>query len=728
MVREGWIDRPRLLQRLDQIARSQLLLIAAPAGYGKTTLVTQWAARRDPTTVAWVRLERADDDPARLWSRLVAAVELVGCRVDGTVAEFSAMSSTTVLNGARRVSIRAAGERRVTVVVEDCHVLRSAETSELLGRFLDLLPAAVRVVMLSRSDPCLRLGRLRVEGRLAEIRAAELSFTQEETATVLAVSGVTISDDALRELVRRTEGWPAAISLAALSLVDRPPGRHEADEFVRRLSGSDRFIADYLSEEVLARQERELRDFIVNMSVFDRFNAALANDAAQISSAARLLHRLERDNLFLIPLPDDGWYRFHHLFAAYARAALEMEQPERVVDLHRRGARWFTSHDHTVDAIQHLLAAGDTDEAATLIQQNWVRYLDAGRSATVTGWLQALHGTPADHGAAATVTGTWMAALTGDRPELRRRLAALEDLTTTALPDGTTSPRSCLVLIRGLVGDDGPDRMLVDARAAVEDNHAGPWHVVARASLGQAAFVTGDLRLARHHLAAVVAGPFAPRTIGILAHAVFALCEAEHGNLAASRRHAELAMGVVTDHALQADPNALPAYTAYGIALTEQGRLPAALETFEVGLQSRRQTPGLSPWPLIHHLIAMARLTALMGDPDGRTGLLLAEVDALTPWTDASMAGTRARVAAARSLVAATTVEGPAVAEPLTSREREILQRLQGSQTLREIAGDLYVSYNTVKTITSSVYRKLGAHSRSQAVTIARRQSSPTHL
>ena len=129
MVREGWIDRPRLLQRLDQIARSQLLLIAAPAGYGKTTLVTQWAARRDPTTVAWVRLERADDDPARLWSRLVAAVELVGCRVDGTVAEFSAMSSTTVLNRARRVSIRAAGERRVTVVVEDCHVLRSAETS-----------------------------------------------------------------------------------------------------------------------------------------------------------------------------------------------------------------------------------------------------------------------------------------------------------------------------------------------------------------------------------------------------------------------------------------------------------------------------------------------------------------------------------------------------------------------------------------------------------------------
>ena len=256
-----------------------------------------------------------------------------------------------------------------------------------------------------------------MEGRLAEIRAAELSFTQEETATVLAVSGVTISDDALRELVRRTEGWPAAISLAALSLVDRPPGRHEADEFVRRLSGSDRFIADYLSEEVLARQERELRDFIVNMSVFDRFNAALANDAAQISSAARLLHRLERDNLFLIPLPDDG---------GTASTTCSPPTPGPRSRWSSRSGWWTciaAAHAGSPPTTTPWTRSSTSWPPATptrrpAIQQNWVRYLDAGRSATVTGWLQALHGTPADHGAAATVTGTWMAALTGDRAEL----------------------------------------------------------------------------------------------------------------------------------------------------------------------------------------------------------------------------------------------------------------------------------------------------------------------
>ena len=450
---------------------------------------------------------------------------------------------------------------------------------------------------------------------------------------------------------RLTEGWPAAVALAALSLVGRAD-RGEAEEFVRRLSGSDRFVADYLSEEVLGCQEEDLRDLILDLSVFDRFNAALANEAAQISSAAGLLHRLERDNAFLVPLPEAGWYRFHHLFAAYAQATLEVEYPERVVDLHRRGARWFAFHDHPGDAIGHLLAAGDTEEAAQLIQRHWVRYVDAGRSVTVTGWLHGLRGTPADHGAAAAVTGAWMAALTGDPPELGRRLAALEDMTTpTALPDGTMSPRSGLLMIRGLVGSDGPDRMLIDAQDAValENNHTSPWHAVARTVLGQAAFVTGNLRLARHHLAAATAAPLAPQIVRILAYAVLSLCEAEQGDRAASRRHAQLAMAVVTDHAMQNHPNVLPAYTAHGAALAAQGHLPAAMDTLEVGLRSGRRALGLGPWSLIHHLIAMASVTGRMGDPDGRADLL-AEVDSITPWTGASMAATHGRVAAARVL------------------------------------------------------------------------------
>jgi LuxR family maltose regulon positive regulatory protein len=267
--------------------------------------------------------------------------------------------------------------------------------------------------------------------------------------------------------------------------------------------------------------------------------------------------------------------------------------------------------------------------------------------------------------------------------------------------------------------------MLVDAQAAValENNPASPWHAVARACLGHAGFVTGDLRLARHHLAAAVAGPLVPLTVRVLAYAMLSLCEAEQGDRAASLRHAELAMGVVTDHAMQADPHVVPAYTAGGVALAAQGRLPEAMKAFEVGLRCSPQSPGLGRWPLVHHLVAMAGVTGRMGDPDGRADLLLAEVDTLTPWPDAWMAATQARVAAARTQIPAATRKPPVVSPvgsaSLTAREREVLHRLQGHQTLREIAGDLWVSYNTVKTITCSVYRKLGAHSRSEAVTIA---------
>ena len=335
---------------------------------------------------------------------------------------------------------------------------------------------------------------------------------------------------------------------------------------MRRLSGSDRFIADYLSEEVLGGQEPELRDFIVDMSVFDRFNAALANEAAQISSAAGLLHRLERDNAFLIPLPEAGWYRFHHLFAAYAQATLEVEHPERVVDLHRRGARWFAFHDHTEDAIGHLLAAGDTDEAAQLIQRHWVRYVDAGRSATVTGWLQALRGTPADQGAAATVTGAWMAALTGDSARAGTPAGRPGGHDHSHRPPGRHD-----VAPVGHVDDPRVGRL----RRPRPDAHRRPGRARAREQPRQPLARGGAGRLGpcriRHRRPSAGTTPprrsrrsaRSPRVPSASSPTPSSRCaRPSKATCAASRRHAQLAMAVVTDHAMQADPNVLPAYTA----------------------------------------------------------------------------------------------------------------------------------------------------------------------
>ncbi|HEY5979156.1 MAG TPA: LuxR C-terminal-related transcriptional regulator [Microlunatus sp.] len=722
--RTDWLDRPRLVEQMNEGTQLPVLLVAAPAGYGKSTLVAQWAGDH-AGPVAWVQLDPADNDPTRLWAHLAAALARVGCTVDVNVAEYVAMNATAISARVvpRLVEAMADFPGPLTIVLEDCHVLRSADCLEELGLLIENLPDQAHVVMVSRSDPRLRLARLRVEGRLREIRTSDLTFTAAETERLLADQGITVSGTALSELVQLTEGWPAAVYLAALYL----RGRGDPSASVARLSGSNRFIADYLSEEVLSRQDTEVREFMLSMSVFDRFNTSLADYVTQGRFSARLLQQLERTNLFLIPLHGGSWFRFHHLFATFASSALEIEDPERVIELHRRGAQWFAAHDDVEQAVHHTLAAGDETEAARLVQKNWLSFFDAGRSATVSAWLLALRGTEADTDAAATVTGAWIAALTGDRTELRRREIALESMAgDDPLPDGTKSTQSALVLIRGLFGLAGPDRMLADALRAVEleGDSSTPWHAVASAALGHAAFVSGDIRLARTSLGEALRSPVAPITVRILALGILSLGEAEQGNTAVSIALADEAMDIVTAHAMEEMPQALLAFTARGAALASTGRLAEATATLDDGLRSRRRAPGLSPWPLLHHLMVMVAVATRTGDRV-RAEELLAEIDELAPWTDESMAFTHGRIDELRQRLTRRRADEVKAGGALTPREQEILRRLRGTQTLREIAADLYVSHNTVKTLTLSLYRKLGAHSRSEALTLTNGRPHP---
>ena len=721
-TRTEWIVRPRLLNVIAAAVRSAVVLVAAPAGYGKTTVITQWAASDRAGTVAWLTLTPADNEPIRLWMDLTAALERAGCAVNindmGSIPPSSPTILATVVP--RVAEALAAHPQPLTVVLDDCHVLRAANCSDQLDRLVELLPAHTHLVLISRSDPILRLGRLRVQGRLTDIRAHDLAFDADEVEAVLLAAGVALSKPELSELVRHTEGWPAAVYLAALSLI----GSDDAESFIRNLSSNSRFIADYLSEEVLDRQDPELRAFIMTMAVFDGFTVALADHVIPGRAAPRLLHRLERTNLFLIPLRD-GWFRFHPLFASYAASALELEDPDHVAELHRRGAEWFAAHDHTDEAVRHLLAASDSQQAAALIQGNWLGYVESGRTTTILGWLHGLRGTPADTEASATVTAAWIAALTGDRAELRRRLEALESMTEDGpLPDGTKSPRSASMLIRGLFGFDGPDRMLADARRAAElENTPGTsWHAVACTALGHAALVTGDVALARAQLGEAARTPTAPAIVRLVALGTLALCEAEQGNYPLSERLAAQATDIVTEHHLHAQPQAIFAITAHGAALAAAGHLAEATTVLDDGLRERRHHPGLSPWPLVHHLLVAAAVAHHAGDPS-HADQLLTELDDLIPWDDETIEPTRSRMAATRRSL--TKSDPPPEGDAhLTPREQQVLRRLHGSQTLREIGRDLYLSHNTIKTITASVYRKLGAHSRTQAVEISRTRSA----
>jgi LuxR family maltose regulon positive regulatory protein len=331
------------------------------------------------------------------------------------------------------------------------------------------------------------------------------------------------------------------------------------------------------------------------------------------------------------------------------------------------------------------------------------------------------------------VTAAWVAALTGNRVELGRRLRMLQSMVGgSPLPDGTTSPQSALVLVRAMFGFDGPEQMLADAHRAVDLESDGdtPWSAVAHAALGYAGYLTANVALARQHLGDAARAPAAPAMIRVLAVGTLALCEAEQGNLTRSMRLGVEAMELVTEHGLQAMPQAIFAFTGYGASLAGQNRLTEAQAVLQEGLDVRRRTAALSPWPLVHHLLTLAAVAA-RSDDEATTEELLTEVDDLTPWTGQSMVPTRNRVTAVQNLLnEPSRPTPPAVGDSLTPREQQILRRLHGTQTLNEIAADLYVSRNTVKTITSSLYRKLGAHSRAEAINIARHlpQDSPPAL
>jgi LuxR family transcriptional regulator, maltose regulon positive regulatory protein len=340
----------------------------------------------------------------------------------------------------------------------------------------------------------------------------------------------------------------------------------------------------------------------------------------------------------------------------------------------------------------------------------------------VLEWLRVLLGSP-DFGVETIVTAAWMAALTGQHAELDQRLAALESMHTHGpLPDGTRSAGSAVAMIRGLFGYEGPDRMLAEARRAVELETDGttPWYGVARAALGHACYVIGDLRLARANLADAAYATASPATVRVLALGLMSMCAGELGDLSSSATLAEMAMALVVEHSMESVPQSIFAFTALGAVQAAAGRLTEALNTLEDGLRARRQVPGLSPWPLIHHLIVTATIAARCDLPS-LAGQLLDELDELTPWAEPAMGAMRARIARARAVVHQVRRLGsPAAGEPLTPREVEVLRRLQGTESLREIAADLYVSQNTIKTFTLSLYRKLGVHSRSEAIAIAR--------
>jgi LuxR family transcriptional regulator, maltose regulon positive regulatory protein len=389
--RPGFVPRPRLVGRLEEGLARGLVLVCAPAGSGKTVLLADWA-RHGGRPVAWLSLDVGDNDPARFWRHVVAALgqarpgigELAGPVLD----PLEASSPDGLVMALINELAAHPGEDEVLLVLDDYHLIDSQPVHGSLLFLLEHLPPALRMVLASRSDPPLPLARLRAGGQLAELRAAELRFTADEAAALLREAiGADLPGTAVAALTARTEGWAAGLQLAGLSL----RGQADTARFVAAFSGSHRYVLDYLTGEVLERQNPQVREFLLETSVLERLSGELCDAVTGRAGSQAILQGIERAGLFLVPLDEvRGWWRYHRLFADLLRARLQEEQPGRVQALHRAAAAWSEEHDLADDAVRHALAAGDTAWAARLMERHVEELLGRSEGATLRRWLSAL--------------------------------------------------------------------------------------------------------------------------------------------------------------------------------------------------------------------------------------------------------------------------------------------------------------------------------------------------
>jgi LuxR family transcriptional regulator, maltose regulon positive regulatory protein len=389
--RAGVMPRPRLVEALDEGLACALILVCAPAGFGKTALLADWI-RQGGKPAAWLSLDAGDNDPARFWRHVAAALDRVrpgiGERVGLLLGPPAPRSFDGLVTAVINELAGRPGEDEVPLVLDDYHVIDAAPVHASLGFLLEHLPVSLHLVLASRADPPLPLARLRALGQLTELRAADLRFTAAEAAVLLSHgTEADLTGTSVAALTARTEGWAAGLQLAAQAL----RGQKDAAGFVTAFSGSHRYVLDYLAEEVLERQQPHVREFLLETSVLDRLSGALCDAVTGRTDSQVMLEAIERANLFLMPLDEvRGWWRYHHLFADLLRARLLQEQPGRLPELHRAAAAWCDAHGLVDEAIRHALAAGDAARAARLIEWHFDTLLERAEGATVDRWVMAL--------------------------------------------------------------------------------------------------------------------------------------------------------------------------------------------------------------------------------------------------------------------------------------------------------------------------------------------------
>jgi ATP/maltotriose-dependent transcriptional regulator MalT len=719
-VRSEHVPRRELLGVLRDGGPRRLTLLTAPPGFGKTTLLAEWAAAEDGKAVAWLSLDEDDNDPARFFAYMTAALQRAEPGLGGRALAALRSPGGQLIEVVLPLLLNdlAGLGRDLVLVVDDYHLITNPEIHEALAYLIERTPVAFRLVLSTREDPPLPLGKLRAGGELGELRAAELRFSDTETAAFLTEAlGLELSAEDVARLQARTEGWPAALYLAALSFRGRP----DASALIERFAGDDRYLVDYLTAEVLARQSPELRSFLLQTSILKRLCGPLCDAVAEREDSVALLAELERSNLLLVPLDTKReWYRYHHLFGELLEHELAATERGALAVLHRRASAWYREAGLIVDAAHHATAAGDVHAAVELVARHTAFFVGHGQLATVLRWLEALPEAVAAEDWLLCFAGGVVTAHAGRLDEAERWLVRAEQAPPLVRdgvePAGPLAALAAILrLLRGDIGGTVEHARRALAAAPVADP---AWQMVLASGLwwsGCADEAKGILEAAAR--AAQAAGIVVTTVYALGVRAAIALDEQDEP---AAEQLAHEAIELMHRAELDEHPWVAMAHIVHGTLLGRRGELAPAAEEVERGLALGER---LQAWQVIVHAsLALAEVRQRQHEPAAARRLLTRVHDLLESLPDPGD-GLERLAQAEKTLRLRATRERSSAGAPfweLSKRELEVLRLLPSGLSQREIAAELYVSFNTVRTHTRVIFRKLGVTSRSEAVARAR--------
>jgi LuxR family transcriptional regulator, maltose regulon positive regulatory protein len=681
-------------------------------------LLAQWE-KLDRRPFAWVSLDRRDNDPLVLWNYLVAAIRHIepgfGSAVEPALRSAGGMVLDAIVP--RILNELESIGREIVLVLDDYHSVTSPACHESIAFLVERGPPNVQLVVSSRSDPPLPFARLRASGGLFELRAADLGFTEDETAELFGAFGLDLAPDSVATLQRRTEGWPAGLYLAFLSV------RHLSDPTAAlvEFGGSSRHVVDYLTEVVLQSETEEHRSFLLETSILERMCASLCDRVTRKGDSARILAEVERANLFLVPLDQHReWFRYHHLFGELLRDELRRQESGSEPELHRRACEWFASAGFLDEAIQHAIAGGDLETAATLVATHWPAYVNAGRLATLTGWLEAFPREFVRADARLCIVEAWMLVHLGSFEEAGQALAAARAAGYEGeLPDGSGTVEESITLARATWPWSDVGAMLAAARAAceTETRRKSEWQLLAELDLGWALVLTGetDEAVAPLEHAAALAPRHEQWIVAGDARCLLAKTSLAAGDVAEAERWIGEALELAHTRGFSDLPQVGFYHVIFGALHARRGELELADQALGLGFeQMQGDTDSLL---IAEALLERALVRRALGARTEARAMLAEARAIIDSCPDPGILSQRVEEVARKLTPAQARANPDGV---LTEREFEVLSLLAEGRTKREVAATLFLSYSTIHSHTKSIYRKLDGASRDEVLERAR--------